>query len=164
MRTFFALMLVIVSACSSASGAPVTATGSVGETTLDARDGAAQHLFGGGVAIAIVDFGGACSGMQANGNALNLLVDPGDGNTLGPATFDLKSLHAAAAFTRLDDACVPSESGAATGGTITIDAVSSSSIRGSYDVTFRDGAIHGTFDVPFCGTSSNDSGHPICKS
>ncbi len=45
---------------------------------------------------------------------------------------------------------VPSADHAASGGTITITAISATAVSGSYSVTFADGTMSGAFDAAFC--------------
>jgi hypothetical protein len=77
-------------------------------------------------------------------------VVPSTGPTLGPdgtSTFASAEYGAGSA-----DSCA-STSETATGGTVTITTVSAAHVVGTYDLTFPDGSVQGSFDAPGCDAS-----------
>jgi hypothetical protein len=73
---------------------------------------------------------------------------------------------AAAGFTAQDATCNPTSDEQATSGTITMTQVSTTTVAGSFDVTFANGDhLTGTFSAPVCtGTTLPGDTDPTCGS
>jgi len=103
----------------------------------------------------------------SNVAGVELVVASASG-TVAPGTFTVggATATAEAIYSAFDASCVQTQH-AGTSGSITISAISATSVSGSYDVTFGSaGSVTGTFNTDFCttpdaGTAQSDAG-PTC--
>jgi hypothetical protein len=180
------LLLASVVACSggnkAASSGGGTATGSVGGQSLAVEGAISVHDVGGAPEVDSWDVTlagepltcGPNGGMSMTGpiqflslrviNALwggsAPLVAPGTyviptGLTGPTAGSDGVVRYAVAGYVSGSSAC-GSSTDQATGGTVTITTLSSTHVVGSYDLTFPDGSLKGSFDAPGCDASLFD--------
>ena len=103
---------------------------------------------------------------------VNGAVTAGTYDIAGPGT-DIKSTGAVANFETTTSKCSIALTQPATKGTVTLSHIGSTSVSGSFAVTFGSkGAMSGSFDVPLCAipdggdsdwASTGDAGAPSCK-
>jgi hypothetical protein len=110
----------------------------------------------------------------ANFAELQLLVANATAD-LAPGTYDVVNAGSTATegsvaeYASTDASCAASATAEASSGTVTLTAVSSSRVTGSYQVTFgTQGTLSGSFDVPICdlpvaGGNAIDAGTPTCQ-
>jgi hypothetical protein len=155
-----------------------TATGTVGGASLSVRTAISVHVaqaLGEEWAVLVMDLPLSCGDLQKAvrsgsvsalpGTILALQVvssnlSGGAPTPIGPGTYstsppaggdpngDVTGVMASFGKSQ-PDACSTAGDDA-TDGTLTIAAVDGSHIAGSYDLTFADGSLHGTFDAPTC--------------
>lgn len=81
-------------------------------------------------------------------------------NPVGPGTFPVKQGTATETFGFVqwfarDNSCAPIVAFSGTSGTLTLDVVSSTELKGSFSATLSSGDhIVGTFDIPYCSGAS----------
>ncbi len=149
-------------ATTNGDGGPLLAlTGSAGGVSLTAVDGYARitaDTGGGGktrFSAIFSDKANLCSSgiFHQNGTVLNLDLQSPDA-TLVPGVFPINdSTHSTppysdAPLVKLDGACKASPDRGAKSGSVTIATVSSTAVTGSFDITYPDGNVKGTFNVP----------------
>jgi hypothetical protein len=120
--------------------------------------------------IVLADRSGVCGILQGNTNpasttALLAVVANYAGMAVGPGTYDMLPLNggdggqslplAAGLFSKSDAQCNSvvtdgGESPNATGGTVTVSSGTSSSVSGTFNMTFASGSLSGSFNVPVC--------------
>ncbi|HEY6461863.1 MAG TPA: hypothetical protein VIY73_16975 [Polyangiaceae bacterium] len=100
----------------------------------------------------------------ANLEALLLIVVSPNG-TSAPGTYAIPGstgtagIQAGAQLDTTNASCAPAIHVSADGGSITLTAVSTTEVAGTYDVTFgSQGSYSGTFDVPLCDVQSGGAG------
>jgi hypothetical protein len=134
--------------------AGVPATDSVGQhyvITSDAGVSQAQ------VGALITNVANACSVLQRQGNppsATSLeIVVTALGTSVATGTYTIVpqgGYGATASYTTEDDDCNTTLSETATGGTVTLTTASSSSVAGTFDLTFDTDHVTGSFSAPVC--------------
>jgi hypothetical protein len=134
---------------SSAAGlsfTPVSAVGAYGST------GQASVL-----AVLISDKANTCSTVHgANNSAINLQI-AADPVTVGSYPVNVSETSSTALFATNNENCYDTfQHGAATAGTITVTAASSSGVSGSYDLTLEAGHLTGSFDATVCPSLPSD--------
>jgi hypothetical protein len=123
------------------------------------------------IGVAITDTGGQCAALQAgavtkNTQMLSLIVATGVAGTTAPAlgtgTYSIGTSQTTSSYTitsatveKRDAACGATVSQEATSGTITISALSGSSISGSVNLTFPSGTLSGSFNAAVCSVSQS---------
>lgn len=158
-------------------GSPASASGSVGGVSVQAADA----LFGvpggstNGTVLAITSFGGACSKVTTSTNfkgpatALAIELIQNGGPVTSPGTFpELSSAPQgstsvfAGSFDSWDATCMNTNT-QITGGTVTISAVSASSLAGSFDLTFGNDHVTGSFSAPNCAGLATSGTGSTCQ-
>lgn len=177
-------VLIAVAGCSSSSnggGGSSSVSGKAGSSSVATTDTISlvgtQTNNGVQVAFAgafITNVSGSCAVIQRNGNprnttALSLVVAtqgasvPAGSYTVGAQG---QSSAAEASYEATDSNCNKTTNEKATGGTITLTTVSSTTVTGTFDVTFASGDhLTGNFTAPVCSATLNTSGtQPACGS
>ena len=171
-------------ACSSSSGSPSpapgpagSADGSVGGASLDVQDAIFVNGATVGTGVVLTSYPGACDAIYASKHvphgsrsvSLQLVAADaaGSGPVWKPVTFALGPASAktnwfGAELTSVDGSCNDTST-AATGGTVTITAVSASQISGTYDLTFGSDELTGSFTAASCAAPDASSGDPTCS-
>jgi hypothetical protein len=91
--------------------------------------------------------------LHPNETLLNLDLESPD-TTLQPGTFPIYGVsnmvapYADAPLVKLDTSCTPSPDRGAQSGSVTITSVDSTHVTGSFNITYADGNIQGSFNVP----------------
>jgi hypothetical protein len=98
--------------------------------------------------------------------ALGMLEGTGV-TTVSPGTFPVSSPgnspNAVVTFEIDDPTCKPLTMGAASSGSVTLTAITATTLTGTFDVTFPDGEhVSGTFEAPVCDVQGLDGGAPVC--
>lgn len=110
----------------------------------------------------IADVGNVCTALQTNSVAasskvLDVSVVANSGAVM-PGDYKLNGaggIGGAVTFTVQDQNCNPTLQSSATVGSVTLTTVSTSTVAGSFDVTFPTGDhVTGTFSAPVCAFSS----------
>ncbi|WP_394834656.1 hypothetical protein LVJ94_49985 [Pendulispora rubella] len=142
-------------------GAPLTMTGSAGGVTLANANAfgviVATNASGSKTRLRMIfeDREALCATgfMRQNATLLNLDLESPDA-TLKPGTFPIWDQthstppYADAPFVKLDGSCKPSPDRGAKSGNVVLTAVTDSSVSGTFDITYADGHIQGSFTVP----------------
>ncbi len=160
-----------VVACSSGPTSNAV-TGTVAGTSLSAQDAVFSNTTAGtGTVVGVTSFGGACTDLAndqlpKSSVVLSLQLAQGTGSVTNPGTFSfLGTQGATAAFaaewTSYDSTCTPTNS-MATGGTVTVDSVSSSQLTGTFDIKFNTDHVTGSFVASTCAAIGTGSGSPTC--
>jgi hypothetical protein len=110
--------------------------------------------------------GNACQSLDLTGNVASLetlVVILGSGtdprDVVTPGTYT-KGDRLGAVIVSADATCAMRDDGASAA-TVKVDEVTSTSITGSFDLTFPDGHLSGSFDAPFCEREAGaDMGPP----
>jgi hypothetical protein len=144
-----------------------------------AESSAAQYLV-----IVISDFDGVCSSFQRNANkadgtrlylTLSNFNDESTPDRITQGTFDITSIPAGkndpyfwgAWFEPLDASCADKfqdDSGAATGGSITIGHHDAEHVVGTFKLVFKNGgSLEGEFDAPICAATPDSDNSPTCE-
>jgi hypothetical protein len=162
-------VVVIAAAC---GGGPASVSGTVGGVTVQSSDA----LFGvpggstSGTVLAITSIGAACSkvttgtSFKGPATALSIELVQNGGAVTSPGTFpELSSAQGstsafAGSFDSWDASCSDTTT-PISGGTVTITAVSASSLTGSFDLTLGNDHITGSFNAPNCaGLATSGTG------
>jgi hypothetical protein len=121
--------------------------------------------------VIVTNFANTCSILGHGGNPPNAQVLEFAASTAGsvvpPGQYSIgatATTTAAAAFTADDAQCKPTSTEQATMGTITLTQVTTSTVAGSFDLTFANGDhLVGTFAAPVCtGTTLPGNTNPTC--
>ncbi len=163
----------VVAHCSSGPAAgSASVHGTIGGATVQTADAVALlHTFGTGpgqetsLAVSITSAGGVCAAFQSGVRPGNLSVLGISVVQLGPSVPAASYVigqdggTAAATYDVTDASCVAVSVDSANTGSITLTSVSSSSVAGSFDLSFGADHVTGTFFAPVCA-GSNPS--PTC--
>ncbi len=159
-----------VAACSSAS---TSATGTVGGASLNAQDAVFANLQSGstsGTVLAVTSFTGTCndvtnSRLPKSSAVLSIQMVSNGGVVTAPGTFSFPNASGAnflgASFSAYDATCVPTPTDA-TAGTVSVTAVSASQMTGTFDLTFGNDHLSGSFNAAYCATLGQGNGSPTC--
>jgi hypothetical protein len=168
----FAVTAMACTSCSSASttgSAAGSLTGSVGGVSLDVQDAFFVNNNPGttGTVVNLTSYPGACRETYIGGHfpsksvAMGFqLAAPGDGG-LGPVAAPGKPVLAGAYWDSVDASCQIATTNA-TGGTVTITAVSASQLTGSFDLMFGNDHVTGSFVASNCPAALSHQGNPSC--
>src|SRR5579883_1172619 len=162
-----ATVVLFFLACAACNGnvappPPYHSTGNAGGPFVP-KDGAAlfDELGPNSLELIMSDYVGACSmainSSHVNAGVLSLSAQGGmDPVTTG--TFTIDGSTYGATLVRWDGACNRTAADVASGGTITLTAVSRSEVKGTFDLKFPDGELKGDFDAPGCVPPLTDAG------
>jgi hypothetical protein len=131
------------------------------------------------VEVMSVSASGLCAALMGNtGSAvasstvLGMMVGSGSGTPVGPGTYTLtgsaETGMALAVLLQSDSTCKSTEVGEATGGTIVVSSVTSTTATGTFNLTFSGGSLTGSFSAPLCGfdtttgTGAGGDAGPAC--
>lgn len=176
----------------ASSGSPGSGavTGTVGGVSLNVADAvviAERGTIGvdaTAIVVEIFDIANVCALAQSfpknakKASYTALVLGVGAAMPVGPGTYGVgqasfgdggTALHGSATLVKSDAQCnqvIPGIDGIATSGTITISAISSATVSGSFDLVFKTGSMKGSFGAATCalpdaGASSTDGG-PSC--
>ncbi len=155
-----------------------SAGGSGGVPTLTVNDqiagtGTAALTTGGTGYITLVGLSsatGLCSALSADANtnfasATTFFIAVVGTSAIGPGTYDIYPSTAAmptlpaaiGGYNVTTSSCASAATASGTSGTITIASVTSSTVAGTYDVTFPDGTMQGSFSAPICSGLNVDA-------
>ena len=148
--------------CASASA---TVTGTIQAATLSAKDAVyAPPANGGSAFAAIADVANVCPIVKANANKANakvfVLVFTGGAPKVGMTPVGSMVLDAQwAAY----DATCSSMGGSADSGSVTITRADSCGVVGTFDLTFGNDHVTGSFTAPTCTIPPSDGGSTTCQ-
>jgi hypothetical protein len=171
-------LFVMVIAAAACGGSGTSVTGTVGGQSFDAQD--AVFITGSsasttGTIVGMTTFGALCNAVTTNqipksSRVLSFQLAEANGTTAGPVTgpgtFDFLGSSSgatkvfAANWESFDATCTPTST-SATGGSVTVTAVTATHIAATFDVTFGTDHITGSFDASACAAPSS-SGSPTC--
>ncbi len=142
------------SATPVASIAPVTRTvsGTVAGAAFESKDAISSYKHGMIVfaGLTIATFVDACANVKSPSGPTVKLAFTRMSGAIAPGTYELtramSPMSVEANFYGPKGALVES----ATRGTVTIEAISATSIRGTLDLVFAHGSVKGAFDAPAC--------------
>lgn len=146
-------------------GAAVPASDSVGLSSVSTANGTSEAAVG----AIITNVANACGVLQSHANPANatalVLAVSASGSSVGTGTYDIVSqgFGATASYAKQDSTCNTSFSENASGGSVTLTAVSGSSVSGTFDLTFGSDHVTGSFSAPICSYSAGDGGVSACQ-
>jgi hypothetical protein len=158
---------------SSAARGTTTVTGSVGNLSIAAQSAVAiygplQNSVGeviDGLIIDIADKDDSCAVFHTASTTILSLTFP---SSPAAGTFTVINAEAATPVSSQVEVDISGttatcaddgESASATGGTVTLTAVSASAVSGTFDVAFAAGSLKGTFTAPVCPVTTDEGGH-----
>jgi hypothetical protein len=156
-----------VAACGTgAQGGGASVSGVVGGAPFTARDSYATQgrsatssgLPEASVTIVITDYAGACAtaGAYAGGTTLVLTITR-QGAAVVPGTYGADGgggEQVSAALQRTDAQCHLGAVDTMSSGSVTLDSVSATEVAGSFQLTFPDGSLSGSFHAAPCGADA----------
>ncbi len=164
----------MVAAC---SGGPASASGSVGGIPVQVGDAVFGVPSGSttGTVVAITSFGAICSKFTNNVNfkgpatALVIELVQNGAPVTSPGTFPFvtaapqgSTTAFAGSFDSWDATCTSTNT-QVTGGTVTVSAVSSSALAGSFDLMFGNDHVTGSFNAPNCAALGQTGNSSTCQ-
>ncbi len=161
---------IVVAACSSAS---TSATGTVGGASLNAQDAVFANLqtpSTSGTVLAVTSFTGACddvtnSRLPKSSAVLSIQMVSNGGTVTAPGTFSFPNATGAnflgASFAAYDATCTATRTDA-TSGSVSVTAVSASQMTGTFELTFGNDHLSGSFNASYCATLGQGNGSPAC--
>ena len=146
--------------------------GSLSTSTVTDDDGGTTVTETNGLVINIADKDDTCTVLHTQSAtflSLELTGQPTAGSTFTVIDADVTSATTGQAevdFSGSTATCADNGASAtATSGTVTVTAISSSEVSGTFDVTFANGHLTGSFTAPICGSlgaATDDAGEPAC--
>ena len=173
---------VISSACGPSTGttssAAGSATGTVGGVSLGVQDAFFANGVTTGTVVGVTSFSGACETLYSSkryprssvGLSLQLIAYEGGGPAgpvTAPGTFALLGTSVGgdtfgASWDSVDGSCGDTTT-QATGGTVTVTAVTASQLTGTFDLTFGGDHVTGSFSATDCAAAAGSQGNPTCS-
>jgi hypothetical protein len=166
------IALAIVLAACHGSGNGITVRGQIAGVTFVGKDAYATESSSPidqppprtySLAVVVTSFTSACAiapAMPAGATVVEVSITRAGGavvsGTYG-ADGGVDGLEVTALLERADEGCQLGNIEAATGGTVTVDIVQPTDVRGTVSLHFPDGTIEGNFVAPFCGGASTDA-------
>ena len=141
-----------------------TLTGTFLGQTLAPKD-AISYQQGGMLVVGVFDYAGACAlgnDLKASSNVLAITYS---GTTPLPTNtpIDVKATQGLdAQYARYDAQCGSPQGESVTAGTITLTELDACGVAGSFDLTFSNDHVTGTFTAPTCALTP-DGGASACK-
>jgi hypothetical protein len=167
-----ALAFAIALAACHGSGNAITVRGQIAGVTFVGKDAYATESSSPidqppprtySLAVVVTGFANACAvapGMPAGSTIVEVSITRAGGavvsGTYG-ADGGVDGLEVTALLERADEGCQLGNLEVATGGTVTVDIVQPTEVRGTVSLHFPDGTIEGNFVAPFCGGASDDA-------